>query len=844
MYPNHCYAGCHNNTIRVWNQASVPQNLQGMGYAAHLALPHPPAQCAQIATYVENTTFSGGYPAVSYAAAEIDFHRHPNFTSQAPQWAQSGHQQCVIAPQYGRSITGCYEQQRPNVPNITRPTLTMNTDNSDNTFHGLSILENATQNSAAAYTASWVSSTSSIPPELRDEPEVPSFIGSAHQDFHDHLVTVASTNFTAPVSSVTEQLSNISVRDKGQLMVMYKPPESNPTVDNKFRVFENEFATSVYSVLERFSRKHVNFNLTVAQRRGLREIRNLITAGEIKDDSLYVASSANEFRKQYRRLNRVWVETAGTAGLPKNFITRLKNDLPACPVLYTLIKTHKLSENGLTSNDPRDFKVRPITSVIGGPTDRISWLLNIILNQLLKYVPAHLSSSSNFLKHLRSTSFERECVVETFDVTSLYTNVSNDVAMQAVHELLTQRQASLNMYGFSIRQIMTLINECLNCSIFRWSGQYYRQLRGLAMGQRLAPTLAIVFMAKIEKPIIDRKPLLYCRYIDDCCVVCSTQADVCFNLLNQQCPHIKFTRERPIDNWLAFLNMHIYLRNGICKTKWYRKPSSKNILIHYLSAHPSKMKNSVIGNMYRTAARVSSSSQEKAWSINVAHKVAMSNGYPAGGGATRQARYPSRRPNVVDGPEKIPFCLPYISDDMSRAVRGCLRKAGLRNDVRVVEIPPANLKGQLVRNRVYDRLCTTPSCVVCPYGREGDCMISGVVYRITCRLCGDDYIGETGRPLCIRVKEHLDGLAKSKTFTPLGAHRRICHPNSEVEVYVRILSYESEITARRTLEGFWISAKSPKMNRKDECIAITNELSPYQDLCSDEGDIAETLAAV
>ncbi|KAK6740014.1 hypothetical protein RB195_008467 [Necator americanus] len=209
----------------------------------------------------------------------------------------------------------------------------------------------------------------------------------------------------------------------------------------------------------------------------------------------------------------------------------------------------------------------------------------------------------------------------------------------------------------------------------------------------------------------------------------------------------------------------------------------------------------------------------------------MSNGYPAGDGATRQARYPSRRPNVVDGPEKIPFCLPYISDDMSRAVRGCLRKAGLRNDVRVVEIPPANLKAMLVRNRVYDRLCTTPSCVVCPYGREGDCMISGVVYRITCRLCGDDYIGETGRPLCIRVKEHLDGLAKSKTFTPLGAHRRICHPNSEVEVEVRILSYESEITARRTLEAFWITAKSPKMNKKDECIAITNELSPYQDLC-------------
>ncbi|KAK6763498.1 hypothetical protein RB195_023993 [Necator americanus] len=32
---------------------------------------------------------------------------------------------------------------------------------------------------------------------------------------------------------------------------------------------------------------------------------------------------------------------------------------------------------------------------------------------------------------------------------------------------------------------------------------------------------------------------------------------------------------------------------------------------------------------------------------------------------------------------------------MSREIRGCLRKAGLQNDVRVVEIPPTNLKGQL-----------------------------------------------------------------------------------------------------------------------------------------------------
>ncbi|KAK6726986.1 hypothetical protein RB195_004969 [Necator americanus] len=39
------------------------------------------------------------------------------------------------------------------------------------------------------------------------------------------------------------------------------------------------------------------------------------------------------------------------------------------------------------------------------------------------------------------------------------------------------------------------------------------------------------------------------------------------------------------------------------------------------------------------------------------------------------------------------------------------------------------------------------------------------------------------------------------------------------------------MVARGTLEAFWINAKSPKMNRKEECLAVTKELALYQDLC-------------
>ncbi|KAK6735385.1 hypothetical protein RB195_018537 [Necator americanus] len=433
--------------------------------------------------------------------------------------------------------------------------------------------------------------------------------------------------------------------------MIFKPQDPHPRVDAKFRLF----TTSVFSILKRFSRKHPISNLTPMQRSGLREIRELSTRGEIKvtisdkggefvvisreldmaitrkhldDATLYHSSSHEEFIKQSRRLNRVWVEIGKAAGLHKTMIKKLKYELPTCPVLYLLIKTHKLSSFAFLSEDPDVFKVRPIISNVGGPTDRISWLLNAILAPLLKYVPAHLSNTNMFLEQLKRVRSEKECVIESFDVTSLYTNVSNGAAMQAVFELLVEHRDTLDLHEFSIRQIMTLLDECLKCSIFRWAGNYYRQVRGLAMGQRLAPTLAIAFMSKIEQRILERKPFLYCRYIDDCCIICPTQdeMDTCFELLNQQSPYIRFTREKPKENWLSFLNVEIQWSNGEWKTRWFRKPSSKNILVHCLSAHPWKTKKSVVKNMFRTAVRVTSDVQERIDAINLAQRIANSNG--------------------------------------------------------------------------------------------------------------------------------------------------------------------------------------------------------------------------
>ncbi|EYC41440.1 hypothetical protein Y032_0569g86 [Ancylostoma ceylanicum] len=211
--------------------------------------------------------------------------------------------------------------------------------------------------------------------------------------------------------------------------------------------------------------------------------------------------------------------------------------------------------------------------------------------------------------------------------------------------------------------------------------------------------------------------------------------------------------------------------------------------------------------------------------------IARSKGYPLNNLPRPRCGRTRVNPPRLEGDKEVPFCLPFISDHFSQEIRACVRRSGLEDSLRVVEVPPTNLKQRLVSNSAYDRLCNTKNCIIYPAGRPGDCATSGVIYLITCKICKEENIGETGRPLGIRIQEHLDGLQKSKPTTPLGTHRRQRHDDEEFGVDVSILARKVEISARKTLEAFWISAKSPKMNRKDECIAITNELAPFVGLC-------------
>ncbi|EYB83376.1 hypothetical protein Y032_0337g2918 [Ancylostoma ceylanicum] len=248
---------------------------------------------------------------------------------------------------------------------------------------------------------------------------------------------------------------------------------------------------------------------------------------------------------------------------------------------------------------------------------------------------------------------------------------------------------------------------------------YYSQQRGLAMGQRLAPVLASCFMSKIEKPVLSRFPLMYCRYIDDCCIVTLTQSemDECFEILNQLSQYMKLTRETPHDGWLPYLNTQLMLSNGVIRVKWYLKESLKDIIVHAASAHPMVVNRAVIHDMLRTPTSSCSGEVKRHESLNLASNILYSNGYKA----KPRSRKPGIPSSAKERDTKLLLCLPFISDRIRTDIRKCPSRAQLHDDVALVNIPNENIKRQLIRIRLYDKACISGNCVICPYGKVGDC---------------------------------------------------------------------------------------------------------------------------
>ena len=120
----------------------------------------------------------------------------------------------------------------------------------------------------------------------------------------------------------------------------------------------------------------------------------------------------------------------------------------------------------------------------------------------------------NKLEHLEQ--LPQNAFLVTLDVSSLYTNIPHNEGIDAYRHFLNTRDH--NASSISTETLCDLLRMILTMNNFSFNDKHYLQTHGTAMGTRMAPSYANLFLAKFEMDALSRapfQPFLWWRYIDD-----------------------------------------------------------------------------------------------------------------------------------------------------------------------------------------------------------------------------------------------------------------------------------------------------------------------------------------
>ena len=130
---------------------------------------------------------------------------------------------------------------------------------------------------------------------------------------------------------------------------------------------------------------------------------------------------------------------------------------------------------------------------------------------------SYIKDTTDFLNKLDTIEgINEDSLLVSLDVTSLYTNIPNQEGIEASYQaLLNHRGMVNNPSNLSIAELLTLV---LTLNNFRFNEEHYLQIGGTAMGTRLAPSFANIYMNHFEDSHVYNyrlQPNAWFRYIDD-----------------------------------------------------------------------------------------------------------------------------------------------------------------------------------------------------------------------------------------------------------------------------------------------------------------------------------------
>ena len=358
----------------------------------------------------------------------------------------------------------------------------------------------------------------------------------------------------------------------------------------------------------------------------------------------------------------------------------------------------------------------------------------------------------------------------------------------------------------SVQTITEQLTYCITSTYFTWGDKTYEQIHGLPMGSPLSPLLAEVFMADFEERTLGNAPIKpYCwmRKVDDVFSIIPFDQDPTelLNYLNQQNDRIKFTMESgEPNNTLPFLDVKVEMTVNDIELSVYRKPTHTEQYIHHKSNHPTRTKTGIISTLTRGALNVCTEKHLQAELDHLQTVFVKQNGHPLQMVKTvmentiKKHSTPSRKPVRCETP--IFIKLPY-SGPISYKIARLLRQQA---SAEVVFTSNPTIKDYLAASGKKQKADKTKQP-------------KGVVYQVKCS-CGKTYIGETKRPLNVRIEEHKASVRKCDEKSAISDHLKINPQHSiDWQGVNKLAIHKTATMERKITEAINIKRHKPEMNR-------------------------------
>ena len=223
---------------------------------------------------------------------------------------------------------------------------------------------------------------------------------------------------------------------------------------------------------------------------------------------------------------------------------------PETSKLYFLKKIHK-----------NPMGIRPIVSSCDSITKNITKFVEKWLQPHMRNLPSYIKDTTEFSNRIGATKLPTHCKLASIDVSSLYTNIPHKEWIQSVLHFLKSNPEG---YKYPEQPYPDILGELvLKHNDFEFNEEFYLQMQGTAMGTKMAPAYANLFMGKLETQLISQAPSyihIWKRFIDDIFIIwtgSTEKFEEFMSKINQIHPIMKFTHAIS-DTELTFLDVILY----------------------------------------------------------------------------------------------------------------------------------------------------------------------------------------------------------------------------------------------------------------------------------------------